>query len=149
MQHVTTVSLPVLPLPILHTRPNNCSGETNHTITSMAGGQLVGERVGFCVCCCSPQFTFHSTKNVVCVVTVRISYSIKWVLGPLVCLPAPVPYRWAMEVQLPLGCLRAVDQVWVHQVACITTLEWDHPWAHHPQVITIQGWVLHHLVAQA
>lgn len=150
VQHITTVSLPVLPFPILHTRPNNCSGEINHTVTNMTGGQITtGERVWCCVLYDSPLYTFHSTKIAVPLVTVPISYSIRWVLGPPACPPAPVPYRWAMEVQLPLGCLRAVDQVWVHPVACIITLEWDRPWAHHPQVTTIQGWVLHHLVAQA
>ena len=115
----------------------------------MAGGQIMDERVWCCVLYDSPHYTFLSTKIVVRLVTVPISCSIRWVLGPPACLPAPVPYRWAMEVQLPLGCLRAVDQVWVHPVACITTLEWDHPWAHHLQVTTIQGWVLHHLVVQA
>ena len=149
MRHVTTVSLPVLPFPILHTWPNNYSGKINHTVTNMAGGQIMDERVWCCVLYDSPHYTFLSTKIVVRLVTVPISCSIRWVLGPPACLPAPVPYRWAMEVQLPLGCLRAVDQVWVHPVACITTLEWDHPWAHHLQVTTIQGWVLHHLVVQA
>jgi hypothetical protein len=44
MQYVT-ISLPVLPFPVLHAAYGKDSGETNHTVTSQAGRLIMVQSV--------------------------------------------------------------------------------------------------------